>query len=365
MLLHSDRFRYPVYSPPSCAIDTVRDWGDGWLTACDDAEHVLSQPFSVAALPIFFDKPGHWGYNAVATALDLSRFDLVLFSDPEYSSLNEIRSWLPVRHYLLAYGGLRSDETANPDREVYRAYYIRDFFEQNQFLPNHADSKPFLFDALLGARRAHRDFVIQALGRSGLLERSIATYRAGFPGEVTDSVGRLVHDLFQSPVPHPYVSPNLDPAWEVAAEVRNYHSRISPVKIYQRTWFSIVCETLHTGDHFFLSEKTIKAMYNRRIFVLFGARGYLENLRSHGFRTFDCMINESYDQEPQDLRRWQQAMHTVWQLAWFEQPRTLYQDHQWLLTENQNCLKSLEQKRREDLYTIMRRAVPADHWYTV
>jgi len=265
----------------------------------------------------------------------------------------------------LAYGGLRSDETANPEREVYRAYYIRDFFDQNKPENNHADHKPFLFDALLGARRAHRDFVWQALTRSGLLDQTITTYRDGFPGGLDDHDSALVREFFKSPLQYPYVSPNLDPAWEVAENVANYHSRISPVEIYRRTWFSILCETLHTGDHFFLSEKTIKAMFNRRIFVMFGACGYLENLRRQGFRTFDCIMDESYDQEPRDLRRWQRAMHTVWQLAWFEQPAQIYESHGWLLTQNQEHLAWLEQKRCRDLHELMVRTIPADHWYTV
>lgn len=351
--------------PQHCAIDTVADWGRDWLVASEDAEHVLAQPYSVAALPVFYDRPFYWAHTPAIASLDLTRFDLVLFSDPEYSPLAEIRSWAPVQNYLLAYGGLRSDETANLEREVYRAYYIRDFFDQNQAENNHADHKPFMFDALLGARRAHRDFVWQALNRSGLLDQTITTYRDGFPGGLDDHDSALVREFFKSSLPYPYVSPNLDPAWEVAEHVANYHSRISPVEIYRRTWFSILCETLHTGDHFFLSEKTIKAMYNRRIFVMFGARGYLENLRRQGFRTFDCIMDESYDQEPRDLRRWQRAMHTVWQLAWFEQPAQIYESYGWLLTQNQEHLVWLEQKRCTDLHDLMVRTIPADHWYTV
>ena len=38
-------------------------------------------------------------------------------------------------------------------------------------------------------------------------------------------------------------------------------------------------------------------------FVVSGTVGSLEYLRSYGFKTFDSIWNESYDQEPDDIRR--------------------------------------------------------------
>ena len=45
----------------------------------------------------------------------------------------------------------------------------------------------------------------------------------------------------------------------------------------------------------FFTEKTVKAILGRRLFLLFGGKYQLQNLRQLGFKTFDGIIDESYD----------------------------------------------------------------------
>jgi hypothetical protein len=47
------------------------------------------------------------------------------------------------------------------------------------------------------------------------------------------------------------------------------------------------------------------------LFVVFGGKGHLANLRRHGFQTFNTVIDESYDDELDDLIRWQKAWDQV------------------------------------------------------
>lgn len=56
------------------------------------------------------------------------------------------------------------------------------------------------------------------------------------------------------------------------------------------------------------TEKTLKAMYARARFVVFGDPGSLELLRNHGFRTFHPHINETYDAIP-TYREKSDALH--------------------------------------------------------
>jgi hypothetical protein len=64
-----------------------------------------------------------------------------------------------------------------------------------------------------------------------------------------------------------------------------------------------VSETVYSGRRLHLTEKTFKPIALGMPFVVSGTVGSLEYLRSYGFKTFDSIWNESYDQEPDDIRR--------------------------------------------------------------
>ena len=51
------------------------------------------------------------------------------------------------------------------------------------------------------------------------------------------------------------------------------------------------------------------------MFIVFSGWKYLENLRSLGFRTFDNVIDESYDQIYNDDERWAAAFEQVKRLC--------------------------------------------------
>jgi hypothetical protein len=59
----------------------------------------------------------------------------------------------------------------------------------------------------------------------------------------------------------------------------------------------IVTETIFFHPKLHLTEKIFKPIVAQRPFILAGAPGNLAYLKSYGFRTFDCWIDESYDDE--------------------------------------------------------------------
>lgn len=356
------KFKYPIWNPAVSAIDVAADWGAHLFPYTADKTTVLQQPMRVAAVPVLFDQPESWTFDPSISPEDLSKFDLVLFSDPEYTPVDRVKTWirsLSVNSWLLA----TSAWTTSDHSTIYRPYYIRPYLARNESHKATAADKPYLFDALLGARRPHRDYVIQALDTVGLLDQSIVTYRDCFPGQIINQLSEQVSAAW----PHaslrwPYVSPHLDPSWEVAAAINNQCSFICPREIFARSWYSIICETLYTGSDFFLSEKSIKAMHAGRVFVLFGPCNYLATLRAHGFATFTGIIDETYDSDARDLWRYRKAMSQVMQLAWFEDPREVYQAAAPRLQQNQDRLAELEQKRERDLAKALRQVIPPCHW---
>lgn len=65
----------------------------------------------------------------------------------------------------------------------------------------------------------------------------------------------------------------------------------------------LVTETVAQGRRIHLTEKTFKPIALGMPFVIVSTQGSLEYLRSYGFRTFDHVWDESYDQEPDDVLR--------------------------------------------------------------
>jgi hypothetical protein len=64
---------------------------------------------------------------------------------------------------------------------------------------------------------------------------------------------------------------------------------------FERTFISVVTETLTNKGTLFLSEKTWKPLLVGHPFITFGNKGTLEYLRSIGFKTFGQWFDESYD----------------------------------------------------------------------
>lgn len=64
----------------------------------------------------------------------------------------------------------------------------------------------------------------------------------------------------------------------------------------------LVTETVATGRRHHLTEKTFKPIALGMPFVIVGTQGSLEYLRSYGFRTFEGIWDESYDQADDEVR---------------------------------------------------------------
>jgi hypothetical protein len=81
--------------------------------------------------------------------------------------------------------------------------------------------------------------------------------------------------------------------------------------VFNDTYFSVVAETDHDNTLSFFSEKTAKPLIARRLFVAFTGYKFLHNLRQYGFQTFSDVIDESYDLEINDEKRYTMAFEQV------------------------------------------------------
>ena len=211
----------------------------------------------------------------------------------------------------------------------------------------HNTVKSLCFDALLGSPKPHRDFVYNSVVGHNLQHSSILTYmtdptvnfQTGFAWE---------SDIQQFP------ATATRPTDLVLYHERNIAlARILPIEIYNQTAYSVVAETGFHNWYSFFTEKTAKPMMARRLFVMFSGQNFLHNLRSLGFRTFDNVIDESYDRICNDQERWSAAFQQVQRLCSMDQTwvfdqitHTVEHNYQLLMTTNwnQHMLAQLQQK---------------------
>jgi len=193
-------------------------------------------------------------------------------------------------------------------------WFITTVYFYNMVKPNllhaklTASSKSKYFDILLGCRRTHRDFIFQYVHEHNLLDQVIMTYYQRWNVDL-----RQTDHIFETEGLEFLPESNYTHS---VHQVKYYGHRMNlsqvvPFVIYNDSYYSIVAETNASNRFNFYTEKIVKPIMGRRLFVAIAGQGYLKNLRSFGFQTFDNIIDESYDTEENDQRRWQKAMDQV------------------------------------------------------
>jgi hypothetical protein len=322
-------------------VDIFLDWfgENSNFQRCLNYQEVLAQDVKIACVPIYFD----------TNEFPYEKFDLILISDIEFNNIDIIEKWieeLEIKNYLVAVGGVEK-------YSVFKDYICRPWWAFNLINPRHwvrnkskqvyKNYHEYDFDILLGAKKSHRDFIMAKCQKSQLLETSIVNYRSCFTATMDNDaiLDQHVKNLLENEsLLHPYVSNNLEHAWEVTPEITNGVSHWVPWEIYSHTKYSVIPETFY-DQVFFFSEKSAKALLGRRVFVIFSCQYYLETMRTlFGFRTFSNIIDESYDQEENDITRFNMA---------FEQMEWLTQQDYYSIKERTKDIVDYNYKRLFDL----------------
>jgi hypothetical protein len=174
---------------------------------------------------------------------------------------------------------------------------------KNQYTPYNNKIKSF--DCLLGQKRVNRDFVYNGFINNGLAEQSIMTYYG-----IRDNV---LDDFILEPHMEPIGFVDHSMSFAKYFTENLMMSAITPFSVYQKTAYSIITETNADNTFSFFTEKTAKPMLGKRLFIVFNGQYFLRNLRESGFKTFDGIIDESYDIEPDNQKRWQMALESaIW-----------------------------------------------------
>jgi hypothetical protein len=236
----------------------------------------------------------NWRILNIIKEYDLPNFVFVLNGilnfNLKHATVDQEYHWLTV--------------TSHPYRDVWVDYLQKNLYPY--------DKKPFMFDVLYGQYRLHRTFVKEKLLT---VTEPNWYYEAPFfvpPERGNKNWNNLnfeLTDLWEDEM-------EIDSKYNYLCRYRGREmliSQVLPIKIYNKTAYSIVMETGADNRYSFFTEKIAKPILGRRLFVVISGQHYLRNLRQLGFKTFDEIIDESYDSIQDDKTRWTKAMEqTEW-----------------------------------------------------
>jgi len=178
----------------------------------------------------------------------------------------------------------------------------------------HDQSRHRDFTVLNRLHKSWRATAMSDLCRSGVLDNSYWSYcesgklDADNPIEI-DSIPGLADAAQEFLAAAPYVSDELDQG------ERNDHSR-TDTKYHANSYCNIVMETHFDADQSggtFLTEKTFKPIKHGQLFFVAGPPGSLQQLHDLGYRTFDSVLDNTYDRIADNTQRWQRLCSAIQQ----------------------------------------------------
>jgi hypothetical protein len=120
---------------------------------------------------------------------------------------------------------------------------------------------------------------------------------------------------------------------------------------YKHMAADIVTETVFDYPYPYISEKTLRPLACKRMFVVVGPAGVLEALKSRGFKTFNNIIDESYDSVKNAEDRFLAVMNSIENFCQIplEQVKKYILDNQDVFEHNFKTLQELSQKEFQNV----------------
>ena len=224
--------------------------------------------------------------------------------------------------------------------------------------PIHINKRLYDFTVLSRTHKWWRATVMADLGRAGLLENCLWSYRTDVelgepesdnPIEI-DTLG-IRSDVAEFLSKGPYTCDAL------TADQQNDHHIIETTH-YTESYCNIVLETHFDADGSggaFLTEKTFKAIKHGQPFVIIGCPGSLAVLRELGYKTFDHALDNTYDTIQDNTQRWLAVKAVISKLksqdlhTWFKSCRNDIEHNQQLFcSAKANRLNTLLERLHND-----------------
>lgn len=171
----------------------------------------------------------------------------------------------------------------------------------------------------LGQGRLPRIFAYKKICDLGLLNHNVSfATNEFFPSMLPDASNELPgqHNMLQQIQDFTEFSYRpLELEWRATKTINWYSMRkginasaIIPTHAYHDSSLILVLESVHYNTEFFVTEKTVKALLSGRPFILVGCINMLRYLHELGFKTWNTVLDETYDQQERLDLRIDQAM---------------------------------------------------------
>jgi len=268
---------------------------------------------------------------------------------------------LDINCYLFVSGNTAADKIKNfawfPDHELL-------YWHRNQEVPAtgiHLNTRSHRFTILNRTHKWWRATVMADLQRSGILDVSQWSYNTDITAgdESADNPIEIdVLDLREAI--NDFVNQGPYTCDDLTEQQHNNHHLHVP-QHYTDSYCHVIIETHFDADQSggtFLTEKTFKPIKHGQPFVVVGPAGSLQALRDLGYSTFDHVIDNSYDLETDNTRRWQMVRSAIEQInrcdldKWFASCLgDIVHNQQHFLTSKKHRLNNLHDKLIHQLAT--------------
>jgi hypothetical protein len=239
-----------------------------------------------------------------------------------------------------------SANTAARDLDQCLYFSDHEFFfrhlNRQQFAGTTNAVRPYDFTLLSRTHKWWRASCVSDLVSSGLLKNSLWSYNTSL--NINDDPADNPLELDQSPGwsqcmqqfinAGPYVCDIFD-----SAQQNDHH--IVNESVYCNSNVHIVLETHFDADQSsgaFITEKTYKPIKYGQPFLIVGPAGTLDQLRADGYKTFDDVIDNRYDNIADNTQRWFALKQTIANLYAAGTSRIFEQCHDDLLHNQQMFL---------------------------
>ena len=229
----------------------------------------------------------------------------------EYQEQYDLKILYYFFHGFAALDWYRGHYALNYTKQVVRSYKY-DFVSYNR---------------IITGDRAYRIYFVSLLKELGLLDHGLVSFNVtdnvfdDWQDEVSNTDSKLsehaklhiesnLTDVHKLIVDHAHIKGSASANIPRSIITNNKNNNMLE---YDSFWH-MVTETVFYYDKLHLTEKIFKPIVSKQPFMLLAAPGNLAYLRSYGFKTFEGIIDESYDLiKDDDLR----TEAVVKQLAWY------------------------------------------------
>lgn len=265
-----------------------------------------------------------------------------------------VRAGVPVKQLLLVTANSISDQLPGSAWFADDELLYRHRNQNISALPYHEQPRSRLFTALVRTHKWWRATVMTEFWRRGWHELGYFSYNPAVTIDDSEENNPIEIEYFpglQEDI-HKFLQTQFT-ADDMNSDQHNDHTLIVPAH-YDDSYINVIIETHMDTDQsggVFLTEKTFKPIKHCQPFIVFGAPHTLKKLRELGYRTFDNVIDNSYDNIVNTTDRWWCATNALRKLIeqGNEGLRQTYCQCRNDLVHNQQLFLSSKRQRIESL----------------